>query len=383
MIELVRHWLADERLATSRLVLVTRGALATYDGEHVGDLVGAALHGLFRSARAENPGRLVQVDLAPDEPDQAVVAALDAGEDEVAVRAGTVLLPRLVKVSSSTTLAVPAETTAWRLSALRPGTLDGLGLIESPEAVAPLAEGQVRVAVRAAGMNFRDVMSTLGLVRGQEVLGGEAAGVVTEVGPGVVGMAPGDRVMGMFFGPFGPLAVADHQTVVPIPDGWSYLQAATVPITYLTAYFGLVDVAGLQPGESILIHAAAGGVGIAAVQLAAHLGAEIYASSAYRPSASRTRGPRSSSRTCWPPPTAAASTWCSTRSPTSSWTPRCGCCRAAAGSSRWARPTSATPTGPPPPTRVCAIRLSTCSGCRPNGCTRCWSRCSNCSTAAR
>ncbi len=277
MLELVRHWLADERLATSRLVLVTRGALATYEGEHVRDLIGAALHGLFRSARAENPGRLVQVDLAPGEPDSAVVAALDAGEDEVAVRAGTILVPRLAKVSSSTTLAVPAESAAWRLSAPHPGTFDGLALIESPEAVAPLAEGEVRVAVRAAGMNFRDVMSTLGLVRGQEVLGGEAAGVVTEVGPGVIGLQPGDRVMGLFFGPFGPVAVGDHRMVVPIPDGWSYLQAATVPITYLTAYFGLVDVADLQPGESVLIHAAAGGVGIAAVQLAAHLGAEIFA----------------------------------------------------------------------------------------------------------
>ncbi|WP_443705586.1 SDR family NAD(P)-dependent oxidoreductase [Saccharothrix coeruleofusca] len=277
MLELVRHWLADERLATSRLVLVTRGALATYDGEHVGDLVGAALHGLFRSARAEHPGRLAQVDLAPGEPDAAVVAALGAGEDEIAVRAGAVLVPRLAKVSSSTTLAVPEGVTAWRLSAPRPGTLDGLALVDSPEAVAPLAEGWVRVAVRAAGMNFRDVMSTLGLVRGQEVLGGEGAGVVTEVGPGVTDLKPGDRVMGLFYGPFGPLAVADQRMVVPIPDGWSYLQASTVPITYLTAYFGLVDMADLRPGESVLIHAAAGGVGIAAVQLAAHLGAEIFA----------------------------------------------------------------------------------------------------------
>ncbi len=277
MLELVRDFLADERLATSRLVLVTRGALATYDGEPVGDLVGATLHGLFRSARAESPGRLVQVDLAPGEPDAAVVAALGAGEEEIAVRAGTILVPRLVKVSSSTTLAVPAEPTAWRLSAPRPGTFDGLALVESPEAVAPLAEGWVRVAIRAAGMNFRDVMSTLGLVPGQDVLGGEGAGVVTEVGPGVTGFKPGDRVMGLFFGPFGPLAVADQRTVAPIPDGWSYLQASTVPVTYLTAYFGLVDVADLQPGESVLIHAAAGGVGIAAVQLAAHLGAEIFA----------------------------------------------------------------------------------------------------------
>ncbi len=251
--------------------------MATYDGETVGDLAGATLHGLFRSARAESPGRLVQVDLAPGEPDAAVVAALAAGEEEIAVRAGTILVPRLVKVSSSTTLAVPAGSTAWRLSAPRPGTFDGLALVESPEAVAPLAEGWVRVAVRAAGMNFRDVMSTLGLVPGQEVLGGEGAGVVTEVGPGVTGFKPGDRVMGLFYGPFGPLAIADHRMVAPIPDGWSYLEASTVPITYLTAYFGLVDVAGLQPGESVLIHAAAGGVGIAAVQLAAHLGAEIFA----------------------------------------------------------------------------------------------------------
>src|SRR5690606_4716143 len=105
----------------------------------------------------------------------------------------------------------------------------------------------------------------------------EAAGVVTEVGPGVSGLTAGDRVMGLFDGgAFGPLAVTDHRQIAPIPEGWTFAETAAVPVAFLTAYYGLVDLAALQPGEKVLIHAAAGGVGMAAVQIARHLGAEVY-----------------------------------------------------------------------------------------------------------
>ena len=100
--------------------------------------------------------------------------------------------------------------------------------------------------------------------------------MVLETGPGVTDLVPGDRVMGLFSGAFGPVAVADRRLMARIPAGWSFAEAATVPVVYLTAYYGLVDLAGLESGESVLIHAAAGGVGIAAVQLARHLGAEVY-----------------------------------------------------------------------------------------------------------
>src|SRR5262249_11864439 len=76
---------------------------------------------------------------------------------------------------------------------------------------------------------------------------------------------------------FGPVAVADHQSVSRIPDGWSFVQAASVPIVFMTAYRGLIDLGQLKRGERLLVHAAAGGVGMAAVQLARHLGAGVFA----------------------------------------------------------------------------------------------------------
>jgi polyketide synthase 12 len=96
------------------------------------------------------------------------------------------------------------------------------------------------------------------------------------VGPEVRGLGVGDRVMGLFPGTFGPVAVADHRVVTPIPSGWSFEQAAAVPAVFLTAYYGLADLAGLRSGQSVLVHAAAGGVGMAATQLARHWGARVY-----------------------------------------------------------------------------------------------------------
>ena len=137
----------------------------------------------------------------------------------------------------------------------------------------------MRVDVRAAGVNFRDVLNVLGMYPGDGgVPGAEAAGVVTATGPGVAGLAVGDAVMGVFGGgAFGPSAVSDHRLLVRVPGGWSFAEAATVPVAFATAFYALVDLAGLRAGESVLIHAAAGGVGMAAVQIARHLGARVYA----------------------------------------------------------------------------------------------------------
>ncbi len=107
-------------------------------------------------------------------------------------------------------------------------------------------------------------------------MGSEAAGVVVEVGDGVTDLAVGDRVFGLVSGGFGPVVVTDRRLVAPIPAGWSFVEAASVPVVFLTAFYGLVDLAGVRAGESVLIHAAAGGVGMAAVQLARHFGAEVY-----------------------------------------------------------------------------------------------------------
>ncbi|MDT0574248.1 SDR family NAD(P)-dependent oxidoreductase, partial [Streptomyces sp. DSM 3412] len=278
---LVQSWLADERLATTRLVVVTRDAVCADPALGGTDLSLAPVWGLLRSAQAENPGRIRLVDTDDTEPSRTALAlATSVDEPELALRNGTLYAPRLVRVATDTGLVPPPDAVNWRLDVLTQGTLDNLALIPSDADRQPLAEGQVRVSVRAAGVNFRDVLVALGMYPTKADIGGEAAGIVEEVGSGVTGFAPGDRVMGLFDTAFGPHAVTDHRTLVPMPRGWSYAQAATVPLVFSTAYYGLVDLADVRSGESVLVHAAAGGVGMAAVQLARHLGAEVYGTAA-------------------------------------------------------------------------------------------------------
>ncbi|WP_131742166.1 type I polyketide synthase, partial [Actinomadura roseirufa] len=270
---LVQEWLSESALSDARLVLVTRGAVSVEDP----DLAGAGVWGLVRSAQSENPGRFVLLDLDDDTADLATALdrALDADEPQLAVRSGRTLVPRLVRAAPGDGGAMDAP--AWRLASGEPATLDTVAAVPCPEVLEPLGPGEVRVAVRAAGINFRDVLVSLGMAPGQSGLGGEGAGVVTEVGSQVTGLSVGDQVMGLFPGAFGPVAVADARMVVGLPEGWGFREGASVPVTFLTAWYGLVELAGLRAGESVLIHAATGGVGMAAVQIARHLGAEVFA----------------------------------------------------------------------------------------------------------
>ncbi|MFJ3651469.1 SDR family NAD(P)-dependent oxidoreductase [Streptomyces murinus] len=275
--ELLRAWLAEERFEDVPLVLVTSGAVAT--GPHeLPAPVDAAVWGLVRSAQREHPGRFVLLDL--DDPDTLPegLAGLLADEPELAVREGRFLVPRLTRATGAGELSAPAGTDTWKLVSEGKGSLENLALAPAPEAAAALAPGQVRIAVRAAGLNFHDVVLALGMIEeDQDRFGYEAAGVVVETGPGVSGLAPGDRVLGLVRDGFGPLAVADARLLTRLPADWDFTRGAGVPVAFLTACYGLTDLAGLAPGDTVLIHAAAGGVGMAAVQLARRLGAEVYA----------------------------------------------------------------------------------------------------------
>lgn len=271
----LRTWLAEDRLASSRMAVVTHGAVMAGPDRDVGDLAQAPVWGLLRSAQGEHPGRFVLVDVDAQAASlQALPAALACGEPQLALRQGRAYGPRLARAEDAGNLAAPAGS-AWRLKAGDEGSFENLSLVACPDAEAPLEAGQVRVAVAAAGLNFRDVMVALGVYPDNADLGGEGAGEVLEVGAEVTEVAPGDRVMGLLPG-FGPVAVTDHRLIAPIPPGWSFVEAASVPIAFMTAYYALVDLGGVDAGESVLIHAAAGGVGMAAVQLARHLGAEVF-----------------------------------------------------------------------------------------------------------
>ncbi|MBB6120698.1 type I polyketide synthase [Nocardiopsis algeriensis] len=274
-LETVRSWLEDERTAHARLVLTTWRSVVTHPEDRLGGLAASSVWGLLRSAQREHPDRLVLVDSDGSEDSHRILAAaVGTGEPQMALRSGRVLVPRLVPADEGGGLLPPGPL--WRLSTRAPGSLDDLALVPAPEAAAPLGDREVRVAVRAAGVNFRDVVVGLGMIPDDYGIGLEGAGVVLETGPLVTDMAPGDRVAGMFGAAIGPVAVADRRRLARIPEGWTFEEAAAVPVVFLTAYHALVDLAAVRPGESVLVHAAAGGVGLAAVQLAQHMGAEVF-----------------------------------------------------------------------------------------------------------
>ncbi|GAB2703353.1 type I polyketide synthase [Nocardia thraciensis] len=270
----VQELLADD----ASVVVVTSGGVAVHGGEDAEDLAAAAVWGLLRSAQNENPGRVTLLDIDDRENyREAVCLAVSMSEPQLAIRHGEAYAPRLARAGADTVGSAEAVAgDGWRLTTRDRGTLDGDNMIIAPHAEAALEPGQVRIAVRAAGVNFRDVLIVLGMYPTPDTpVGGEGSGVVVEIGAGVADFAPGDRVMGIFTG-IGATVVTDHRTVIRIPDGWSYEQAAAAPIVFATAYYALVDLAAARAGESLLVHAATGGVGMAAVQVARHLGLDLY-----------------------------------------------------------------------------------------------------------
>ncbi|MFI2078442.1 SDR family NAD(P)-dependent oxidoreductase, partial [Streptomyces triculaminicus] len=278
VLAVLQEWLADDGFDGVPLAVVTRGAVDTGDGATVTDLAATGAWGLVRSAQTEHPGRLLLVDTDHAPASWGAVAGAPAsGEGQLAVRDGALLGARLVKGGGGLRLPDPVrDGTAWRLQGSERGALEDLAPV--PVGVPALAPGQVRIGVRAAGVNFRDVLIALGSYPDATALmGSEGAGVVLEVAADVTDLKVGDRVFGLLSGGFGPVAVIDRRLVARMPEQWTFTQAASVPMVFLTAYYGLVDLGGLRRGESVLVHAAAGGVGMAAVQIAQHLGADVYA----------------------------------------------------------------------------------------------------------
>ena len=145
----------------------------------------------------------------------------------------------------------------------------------------PVGPGEVRIAVKAAGINFADTMARVGLYPDAPkppcVLGYEVAGEVESVGQGVDSLSVGDRVVaGTRFGGHAELVSVPAEQAIPFPEDWSFEQATAVPVNYATAYVALITMGGLREGQRVLVHAAAGGVGTAAVQIAKSVGAEIF-----------------------------------------------------------------------------------------------------------
>src|SRR6185369_15561774 len=152
----------------------------------------------------------------------------------------------------------------------------------APFPPSPCRPGEVLIDVKAAGMNFRDVLKALALYPGEapdaRIFGDEVGGVIRAVGAGVKHLAPGDRVFGLAVFGLATQALARSGDVRRIPGKLLFEEAATLPVVFMTSWHALKSVARLRAGETILVHAGAGGVGMAAIQIAHHLGAEVIAS---------------------------------------------------------------------------------------------------------
>jgi acyl transferase domain-containing protein/acyl-CoA synthetase (AMP-forming)/AMP-acid ligase II/acyl carrier protein len=268
-----------------RLWIVTRGAQSVGSVPAHISIAQTPLWGLVKSIDLEHPElACTRIDLDPQAGAEELAAlteelSLSDAEREVAFRKGTRYVSRLVqrarKASIGALMEVP-QTDSFRMEISRPGKLENLLLRPSPRREPK--PGEVEIRVMAAGLNFRDVMNAAGVYPGGPIpFGAECAGKISAVGAEVTDFQVGDDVLAVANSSFGSYTTADARAVVPKPPAFSFGQAATIPIAFLTAYYSLNYLAKLSRGERVLIHAAAGGVGLAAVQLARRAGAEIFA----------------------------------------------------------------------------------------------------------
>jgi acyl transferase domain-containing protein/NADPH:quinone reductase-like Zn-dependent oxidoreductase/SAM-dependent methyltransferase len=209
-------------------------------------------------------------------------------EGEFAVRNGHVLVPRVERLPAMNASLKKyreqgePEPTSFtgcgrplKLTIQTPGLLDTFRWIEDEVYHTPLQDDWIEIQVKAVGLNFKDVLVALGNLN-ERKLGVDAAGIVTRVGKAVTDYRVGDKVMTASCDTFATFVRFPAAGAIAMPEGLSFEEASSMPLISLTAYYALVTMGRLERGESILIHAAAGGVGQAAIQLAQHIGAEVF-----------------------------------------------------------------------------------------------------------
>jgi acyl transferase domain-containing protein len=275
-VALIRSYANEGLYRDARLYVVTRNAVAV--GDEDVRLSDAALSGAAASVFAELPElRCTRIDIDPAALSDAAAGVArevcaDVADDWVAYRAGARFVARLQRCDR---VARAADETAVPLRLRSAGGLESLAW--QPFEREQLRAGEIEIEVHAAPLNFRDVVGVVGLIADGQPLGAECAGTVSRVAPDVTRFRCGDPVVALTPGSFANYVTASQRLVVPKPAGLSLDAAAAQALVYLTADYALNTVAGMQRGESVLIHAAAGGVGLAAVELCLRAGVTIYA----------------------------------------------------------------------------------------------------------
>ncbi len=264
------------------LWFLTEGAQALerdYMRKSVGKLAGATLWG-FGKAIAREVGYFQprMIDLDPDSPVQVdglvnELMSPDA-ETHIAYRSGERTAARLTEMSDGRTRLALPEGPDWRLVPTSGEGLEGLHAeSSSPQS---LQSGEVMVAVEAVGLNFSDVLISVGAVEMEPMLGDEFCGRIVEVAPDVSEFGVGDRVVGLGIGTFRPHLVTRAEMVAPASSETPAAALATIPTSFVSAELGF-QMSGLKTGDRVLIHTASGGVGLAAIQLVQAAGAEVFA----------------------------------------------------------------------------------------------------------
>ncbi|MEO7360050.1 MAG: SDR family NAD(P)-dependent oxidoreductase, partial [Gemmatimonadaceae bacterium] len=274
-----------------RIFVLTRNAKQVATTEHVLDLGQASLAGLARVATVEfREFRITQIDAENGTPPNLIAEELVGadGETEVALRGHERFALRLARLDMANRATVRSVAItdgghdSYRLQSAGSGVFDGLGLHAISRQRPGL--GEVEIRVEAVGLNFLDVLKGLnmapGLPKGAEFFGMECAGRVVGVGDGVEQFSVGDEVVALdanASGCFRAFLTTGASAVLPKPAHLTPEEAVTVPIAYQTAWYALSDLGRLRRGESVLIHSAAGGVGLAAIEIARQRGAIVFA----------------------------------------------------------------------------------------------------------
>ncbi|WP_058041947.1 type I polyketide synthase [Streptomyces roseifaciens] len=271
-----------------RLRLVTHPHCGVPTLERVTDTSPAASWGAARTLANEHPdldARRIMLHRTGDpaaDADRLVHELLEPDdEDEVVLTARDRFVPRERQAADA--LRLRPRSLPFGLRVHTPGLSYGLSWqqIETPQP----GPGEVALEVRAVGLNFRDVMQCTGLLPTEMIEGTpsekgpgiECAGIVTACGSGVTAFAPGDRVLGVASAALASHTVAKTHSLMPLPDHMSFCEAATVPVAFITAHYGLGHLARLRPGETVLVHGAAGAVGLAVLHYAEQRGARVIA----------------------------------------------------------------------------------------------------------
>jgi acyl transferase domain-containing protein/NADPH:quinone reductase-like Zn-dependent oxidoreductase len=257
---------------TPRLWIATRGAQPVRDGD-VPNPLQAPVWGFAKVVALEHPElRTTRLDLDGAQDVNALWQAIcaDGDEPQLALRGGRAFVARLLHGS-----AEPFDPPPVRLEKAASGVFDEMPLV--PMTRRAPGPGEVEIRVRAAGLNFRDIMNAVALRADPEPLGGECAGTIVALGEGVEGFAIGDAVVATGEACFATYVTTGAQHVAPLPRGIGYAEGATLPFALMTAWHALQILGGIRAGMTVLIHAAAGGVGMAALQIAQRAGATVFA----------------------------------------------------------------------------------------------------------